>query len=182
MGGRDKAFAAVDGESIAARTVRLFDDLFPQVLVATTRPERFRALAVETVVDRVAGAGPLAGIHAAMLASRHPHVFVAACDMPGLDADVIRFLVDRIGAADAIVPCWENDVEPLHAVYAVRCLPVIEGNLRRGEFGLREVLARLRVDWVSEDELRRLDGSARSLLNVNTPEELTAVGGRFDEP
>lgn len=182
MGGRDKAFAAVDGESIAARTVRLFHELFPQVLVATTRPERFRGLGVETVADRVPDAGPLGGIHAAMLASRHPHVFVAACDMPGLDADVIRFLVGRIGAADAIVPCWENDVEPLHAVYAVRCLPTIEGNLGRGEFGLREVLARLSVDWVSEDELRRLDGSTRSLINVNTPEQLAAVGGRFDEP
>ena len=182
MGGRDKAFAAVDGEPIAARTIRLFRELFPQVLVATTRPERFRTLEVETVVDHVPGAGPLGGIHAAMLASRHPHVFVAACDMPGLDADVIRFLVGRIGATDAIVPCWENDVEPLHAVYAVRCLPTIEDNLGRGEFGLRELLARLDVDWVSENELRRLDGSTRSLINVNTPEQLAAVGGRFDEP
>ncbi len=182
MGGRDKAFAAVDGEPIAARTIRLFHELFPQVLVATTRPERFLTLEVETTVDHVPGAGPLGGIHAAILASRHPHVFVAACDMPGLDADVIRFLVGRIGATDAIVPCWENDVEPLHAVYAVRCLPTIEDNLRRGEFGLRELLARLDVDWVSENELRRLDGSTRSLINVNTPEQLAAVGGRFDEP
>src|SRR5215475_5572011 len=86
MGGRDKAFAAVDGEPIAVRTIRLFHQLFPQVLVATNRAERFRALDVETVVDRFPGCGPLAGVHAALLASRHPHVFVAACDMPRLDA------------------------------------------------------------------------------------------------
>jgi molybdopterin-guanine dinucleotide biosynthesis protein A len=182
MGGRDKAFAAVGGEPIAARTVRLFHALFPQVLVGTNRPERFRGLDVEAVPDGFPGCGPLAGIHAALLASRYPHVFVAACDMPGLDADVIRFLVARIGAADAIVPRWEDDVEPLHAVYAVRCLPAIEASLRAGRHAMRDLLASLSVDFVSEAELRRLRGAADSLTNVNTPEELAAVGGRFDEP
>src|SRR5207249_11747141 len=128
MGGRDKAFAAVGGEPIVVRTIRLFHELFPQVLVATQRPERFQGLHVETVTDRFPGGGPLAGIHAALLASRYPHVFVAACDMPGLDPDVIRFLLARVGRADAVVPCWEGDIEPLHAVYAASALPDIEAS------------------------------------------------------
>ena len=90
MGGRDKAFAAVGGEPIAARTLRLFCALFPQVIVATNHPERFRALGAETVADVFPGCGPLAGIHAGMQIARHPHVFVAACDMPGLDPEIGR--------------------------------------------------------------------------------------------
>jgi molybdopterin-guanine dinucleotide biosynthesis protein A len=180
MGGRDKAFAAVDGEPIAVRTVRLFHGLFPQVLVATDRPERFRGLEVETVADRFPGCGPLAGIHAALLASRHPHVFVAACDMPGLDPDVIHFLLTRIGATDAVVPRWEGDVEPLHAVYAARSLPAMEASLGAGRYAMRDFLATIAVDYVSEAELARVRGAARSLTNVNTPEELAAVGGRFE--
>jgi len=182
MGGRDKAFAAVGGEPIAVRTIRLFHDLFPQVLVASNRPERFRGLGVETVADRFPGCGPLAGIHAALLATRHPHVFVAACDMPGLDPDVIRFLLARIGGADAIVPRWEGDVEPLHAIYAARCLAAMEASLRAGRYALRDFLGTIGVDYVSEAELRRVCGAAASLTNVNTPEELAAVGGRFEEP
>jgi molybdenum cofactor guanylyltransferase len=181
MGGRDKAFAAVDGEPIAVRTVRLFHALFPQVLVATNRPERFRALHVEVVGDRFPGCGPLAGIHAALAASRHPHAFVAACDMPGLEADVIRFLLARIARADAIVPRWDGDVEPLHAVYAARCVPAMDACLRAGRYALRDFLGTIAVDYVSEEELARVRGAARSLTNVNTPEELAAVGGRFDD-
>src|SRR5215831_1366441 len=105
MGGRDKAFAAVGGEPIAVRTARLFRELFPQLIIVTNRAERFRDLGSELVSDRFPSRGPLAGIHAATLASRHPHVFVAACDMPGLDPGVIRFLLRRIGRAQAIVPC-----------------------------------------------------------------------------
>jgi molybdopterin-guanine dinucleotide biosynthesis protein A len=181
MGGRDKAFAAVDGEPIAVRTIRLFRGLFPQVIVATNRADRYRALDVETVSDAFPGCGPLAGIHAAMRAARHPHVFVAACDMPGLDADVIRFLLARIGDADAVVPRWEHDVEPLHAVYAVRLVDRIEEALRTERYAIRELLPRVRVDYVAEDELRRIRGTARSMLNVNTPEELAAVGGSLED-
>ena len=145
-----------------------------------TQPGRY--LFVETVADRYPGCGPLAGIHAATLASRFPHVFVAACDMPGLDADVIRFLVARIGAADAVVPCWNGDVEPLHAVYAAHCGPAIEACLRAGRHALRDFLAGARVDYVDEAELGAVGGAAASLTNVNTPEELAAVGGCFEEP
>jgi molybdopterin-guanine dinucleotide biosynthesis protein A len=181
MGGRDKAFAAIDGEPIAARTLRLFRGLFPQVVVATNRPDRYRAFAVEIVTDAFPDRGPLAGIHAAMGVARHPHVFVAACDMPGLEADVIRFLTARIGDADAVVPRWDADIEPLHAVYAVRLLPLVEEALRTGRYALREFLPHIRVDYVAEHELRHLRGTARSMLNVNTPEELAAVGGSLDD-
>lgn len=182
MGGRDKAFAAVGGEPIAVRTVRLFHTLFPQVIVATNRPERFQGLGVETVADVFPGCGPLAGIHAALYASRFPHAFVAACDMPGLHPGVIGLLLARIGDADAIVPRWDGDVEPLHAVYATRCLPAIEQSLLAGRHALREFLGLVRVDFVSERELRAVEGACESLTNVNTPEELAAVGGRFEEP
>src|SRR5205807_9588343 len=92
MGGRDKAFAAVGGEPIAVRTIRLFHDLFPQVLVATNRPERFRGLRVETVADRFPRCGPPAGIHAPLLAARPPYAVAAARDMPPLHPHVTRLL------------------------------------------------------------------------------------------
>ena len=181
MGGRDKAFAAIGGEPIAVRTVRLFQGLFEQVIVSTNRPERFDGFGVDTVPDLRQGCGPLAGIEAAMLASRHPWVFVVACDMPGLDADVIRWLLARPRAADAVVPRWEADVEPLHALYGVHTLPAVQACLGTGRQAMRDFLSAIRVDYVEEDELRALRGAARSLLNVNTPEELAALGGRFEE-
>jgi len=181
MGGRNKAFAAVGGEPIAARTLRLLAEIFPQVIVATNAPHEFSRFRVETVSDVHPGRGPLAGVHAAMRIARHPHLFVVACDMPGLDAGVIRFLLGRIDGADAIVPCWDGDIEPLHAVYAVRVLPVIERCLADGRSAMRQFLPLVRVDYVSEAELRDVSAAAASFTNVNTPEELAAVGGRFDD-
>ncbi|HWP67584.1 MAG TPA: molybdenum cofactor guanylyltransferase [Candidatus Limnocylindria bacterium] len=181
MGGRNKAFAAVGGEAIAARTIRVLRETFPQVIVATNAPEAYTRFDVEVVADVFPGAGPLAGLHAAMRVARHPYVFAVACDMPGLDASVIRHLVGRIGDADAVVPCWDGDIEPLHAVYAVRLLPLVERCLAEGRPAMRDFLPLVRVDWVRESELRALAAAAASFTNVNTPEELAAVGGRFDD-
>jgi molybdopterin-guanine dinucleotide biosynthesis protein A len=181
MGGRNKALAAVGGESIAARTVRLLQRVFPQAIIATNMPDTFARFGAEVVTDAYPGSGPLAGLHAAMRAARHPHVFLVACDMPHLDAEVIRFLLARIGTADAIVPRWDGDIEPLHAVYAVRLLPVVERCLAAGRAAMREFLPLVRVDYVGEDELGRVAAAATSFTNVNTPEELAAVGGRFDD-
>lgn len=177
LGGRDKAFLEVAGEPIIARTLRIFRHLFTQTVIVTRHPARFAGLAADVVVDRYPDAGPLAGIHAGLLACREPYAFVAACDMPLLDPDVIRFLIDRLpdveaAAPDAVVPSWDGDVEPLHAVYAVRSVPTMERCLERHEHGIRAFLTRVRVDYVAETDLARLPGAARSFTNVNTPEEL----------
>lgn len=180
MGGRNKAFAAVGGEPIVARALRVLRSLFAEVVIATNDPERYRDLDAAVVADAFPGRGPLAGLHAAMGVASHPWVFVAACDMPGLDARTIRFLLDRAGDADAVVPCWEGDIEPLHAAYAVRTRPVAERCLRDGRPAMRDFLPELRVTYVPEADLALVAGTAESFLNVNTPEELAAVGGRFE--
>ena len=181
MGGRDKAFATIGGEPIAERTIRLFQRLFPQVIVVTHHPERFAGLGVDLVQDRFAHCGPLGGIHAALLASRYPSIFAVGCDMPGLHAEPIQLLLARIGTADAIIPRWDGDIEPLHAVYAVRALPVIEAALQQSRQSIRDVLPELNVDYVPDAALRSVRGGPESLTNVNTPEELAAVGGQFGE-
>jgi molybdopterin-guanine dinucleotide biosynthesis protein A len=194
LGGRDKAFLEIDGEPIIARTLRLFRTLFTQTIIVTRHPERFAPFGAEVTVDRYPGKGPLAGIHAGLLACRTSHAFVAACDMPLLDPDVIRYLVDRIphtdatpdvpDGPDAIVPWWDGDVEPLHAIYAARTLSTMEQCLENDDHAVRTFLERVRVDYVAEAELARLAGAPRSFTNVNTPEELQHVLERLqaDDP
>jgi molybdopterin-guanine dinucleotide biosynthesis protein A len=183
MGGRNKAFAAVGGEPIVGRAVRVLRSVFPEVVIATNDPERYRGFGAVLVGDAFPGRGPLAGLHAAMGVATHPWLFVAACDMPGLDPGAIAFLLERAASdADAVVPCWDGDIEPLHALYAGRTRTVAEACLREGRAAMRDFLPRLAVTWVGEAELAGVSGSAESFLNVNTPEELAAVGGRFEGP
>jgi molybdopterin-guanine dinucleotide biosynthesis protein A len=113
--------------------------------------------------------------------SRHPHAFVAACDMPGLDADVIRFLLG--GSATRTRSSRAGTATSSRCTRSTRAAaaPAMEASLRAGRHALRDFLGTIAVDYVSEDELARVGGAARSMTNVNTPEELAAVGGRFED-
>jgi len=96
---------------------------------------------------------------------------VAACDMPHLRPEPIAFLIDQLTDQDAIVPVWDGDIEPLHAIYATRLRDEMETALRGGVRAIREFLPRMRVEYIDEAALRRVPGAEESFRNVNTPEE-----------
>ena len=116
-------------------------------------------------------AGPLAGIHAGLGLAEFPYVFVVACDMPFLRVEPIAFLVQRASARDAVVPCWEGDIEPLHAVYGTHLRGPIAEALRRGALAIRDFLPTIDAEYVPEAVMSAVEGAEESFRNVNTPEE-----------
>ena len=171
MGGADKAFLTVDGRSVFERTLGLLRRCFPQVVVVSNSPEKYAHFDIELTSDEFRGQGPLAGLHAGLALVRRPYAFVVVCDMPFLRVEPIAFLVGHLADQDAVVPCWESDIEPLHALYATRLRGPLERALRNGAGAIREFLPLIDVDYVPEEELRRIAGAEESFRNVNTPEE-----------
>jgi molybdopterin-guanine dinucleotide biosynthesis protein A len=75
----------------------------------------------------------------------------------------------------------DMDMHPLHAVYRRTCLPLIQAAIDRGDRRLNAFLPDAKVRYFGAEEIRAHDPDLRSLLNVNTPEELAQAhraGGR----
>src|SRR5262245_30724404 len=92
MGGAAKALIPVNGVALIDRQVRVLAPIFPRLLAAVAAkddPAPYRARGLFVVTDRHPRCGPLAGLHAALEASRDAWLFVVACDMPFLDAGLI---------------------------------------------------------------------------------------------
>jgi molybdopterin-guanine dinucleotide biosynthesis protein A len=70
----------------------------------------------------------------------------------------------------------EGRVEPLLAVYRAALASLWGEALKRGEPSLRELLSQARARLLPEEALRVVDAALRSLVNVNTPEELRRHG------
>lgn len=171
MGGVDKAFLTVNGQTIFERTLRLLRRCFPQVVVVSNHPEKYTDFDVQVTEDEFPGSGPLAGIHAGLRLIQVPYAFVVACDMPFLRAEAVAYLVERIGTSDAVIPRWEGDIEPLHAVYATALRDRMDEALKAGTRAIRDFLPGICVDYVPETVMRRISGAEESFRNVNTPEE-----------
>lgn len=179
MGGRDKAFLRVDGETVFARTLALFRSCFEQVVVVSNTPEKYRDFDVEVTADELPGLGPLGGLHAGLGRIRARYAFVSACDMPFLRSEPILFLVSQLRDQEAIVPCWDGDIEPLHAIYATALRGRIESAVAQGVRAIRDFLPRVRVEFLSQSTMAAVKGAEESFRNVNTPEDAARFAVRL---
>jgi molybdopterin-guanine dinucleotide biosynthesis protein A len=174
--GFPKALLPFEGEVLIARIAGILRPLFDEVLIVTNDEEVARAANCAAVPDIFPGKGPLAGIHAALEYFKAP-AFCVACDLPFLRADVIADLCKEFENCDVLAPRVAGRMEPLHAVYAPSCLPVMSAALQNPRVGnVERVLAPLRLLFVDEAALRRFDKDLKFLTNVNTPQEWRAVG------
>lgn len=176
MGGLPKGLLRLGGEPVAARSLRLFRALFPAVMVVANDAAPYLPLGAPVVPDAIAGRGAPGGLHAALQAARTGWVFTAACDMPFLSAEAIRFLWSRRGSAPAVLVRWEHGLEGLHAFWSREVLPVVERLLQEGRPSLQEIAGAAGAAVVEAEAWRAIDPQGRSFENANTPSEAARLG------
>lgn len=177
--GVDKTLLPFDGEPLVRRVTELAGQVCSNVMVVTNRPEAIAdaglADSVRVLADEVAYQGPLGGLVTALKNSEDEWVLALAADMPWLEPRVIRALWDARDGAQVVLPTSEKGPEPLLALYHTSCLPEARRVLESGRRRLIAMLPNVKTIEVSLDTLRKVDPGLRSLVNVNTPEELLEV-------
>lgn len=170
--GCNKALLPLAGERIVDRILRALRAVFADVLIVAGDPAPFAGCGAPVVPDRMPGHGAIGGLHAALAASPAPRTFCIACDLPFAEAALIAHLVDLAPGNDAVVPRTRAGVEPLFAVYAASCLPVLEAQIRAGALRADGLIERVTTRIVEAEDLMRIDPGLRSFVNINTPEDL----------
>ncbi len=122
--GTNKAFAEVQGVRLIERTIRVMGSVCPRLLLVTNTPAEYAYLQLPMVEDLIKGLGPLGGIYTGLEVIDDENGLFVACDMPFLREDLLRYMVTLRGDFDAVVPRVNWMVEPLHALYTKKCLPV----------------------------------------------------------
>ena len=173
-----KGLLLVEGRRIIDRQLEVLRPLFAEVLIVASDALPWLSLGLRVVPDRVGGGiGPLAGVDAA-LAALSPGVDAVVCvaaDMPFLAPGVLALVRDEAPGAMAVAPRIAGRPEPLLARYARDAAPIVGEQIARGAHAMTELLARLSARWIEEAALRALDPELRSILNVNTPEDLARL-------
>ncbi len=172
MGGRDKALLEFRGRPLIAWVVDTLRELGDDLIIVSNQAEAYTEYGGRVVPDHDPPCGPLGGIAAGLAAARHELGVFVACDMPFLNPAVLRLLISRAAEADAVVPRFGNDFEPLHAVYRRTCLPDVERRIAACDLAAVSFFRDVRLLVVAESEWRALDPDGRSTLNINTPEDL----------
>jgi molybdopterin-guanine dinucleotide biosynthesis protein A len=172
--GTDKASIEFEGVTLLDRALTRLREVCDPVLVAPG-DVAVGAAAYAAVVDAIPGAGPLAGLVAALRASPHRLLAVVAVDLPWIDPALLRMLAARVGDYDVALCETARGVEPLHAVYSRSALAGAERALDGSDRSLHALIERVRAVRVTEDEWRAAGISQRFSRNLNTPADLAEL-------
>ncbi len=167
--GQPKALLDFRGKTLIELMVDHLGLYFDQITVVTDRPDAYCHLPVKLTEDIIVSEhkSPLRGIHAGLNASDLPCQFVAACDMPFLNLDLIHYMAGFAAAYDAVVPRIGEHYQPLHAFYSRNCIEIIERQVNLGYFKVTDFYKHLKIRFITLDEIRRFDPGQESFININ---------------
>jgi len=121
----------------------------------------------DTIIDSFTGLGPYGGILSAFREDPNSAWLSLACDLPYLDKDVIRQLVERRNPSK-LATCFYNPEtnfpEPLITIWEPRAYPILLDFLSQGYSCPRKVLINSDIEMIEMDEPLKM-------RNANTPDE-----------
>ena len=177
MGGADKAFLKLGGETLIERAIaRARPQVDELIINANGDLKRFDALGCEVIPDRIGGfLGPLAGILSGfewMQANRSDARWLAsfACDCPFFPTDMVQRLIAEAQSRDVPIAIAASG-ERHHPVFAVwsASLSVTSESMLRGE-GLRKM-----DDFVARFPSTSVvfpSAPVDPFFNINTPDDV----------
>lgn len=175
--GRDKAVLVPDPHDGRTLTELVLAALAPYAGEALLAGRILPGLDVPAIPDQYAGAGPLAGITAALEATTTDLALVAACDMPAIQPALLQLLLDTARAhptAAAVMCRTEQGLEPLLSTWRpALALPALNTALSQGVRSLRDAVTHLNIaEIIPEPRWRPADPGGDSFRNWNTPADL----------
>jgi len=174
--GREKALERLNKQTLIERTIGCLSPICQTILVVTSQ-EQFNLIAAaglkgRVIVDFYPGRGALGGIYTGLASADSFYSLVVGCDMPFLNRDFLRYMIDITPDFDAVVPRIDDMLEPLHAVYSRGCLSPIKELLNQDRLGISPVFNLVKTRYVSKDEITKFDPEYLSFFNINTQDDL----------
>ena len=186
--GQNKALLPLGEDSLIAHVIRRMRRVTDELLLITNAPAEYAHLGLPMHSDIIPDAGALGGIYTGLTYASHDVVVCVACDSPFLQPKLLSYLISLLGEYDAVMPytygsnkgievtnpsysTHQMTLQTLCAVYAKRCLPVIEQMLNEPDLRVHALQERANILTLAPEIWTAYDSKGHSFFNVNTPED-----------
>ena len=169
--GRDKALLQVAGKSLFESSLKLLMQFFSRIIIAGDRPD-LEQPGIVSIADIYPGSA-LGGLYTGLNAAETDWVFVAPCDMPYPDPEIVKRLLANRDGVDAVIPRTPEGYEPVFALYHKNCLSPMESMLQNEQYRIYDFYQRIAIRFLDPPDLPH--GWRQALINVNPPEQLAQL-------
>jgi molybdopterin-guanine dinucleotide biosynthesis protein A len=175
--GRNKVTETIGNLSLIETVISRLSEFHNEIIIVTAHDSTIPQLSgyshVKTIEDIYPGKGTLGGIYSGLVATSTFLNIVVACDMPFLNVNLLRRMVELAADFDVVVPRTQDGVlEPLHAVYSKHCLEPIEYLIKQNRLSVLELYPMVKVKYLEASEIGSFDPDNLSFFNINTEADL----------
>lgn len=166
-------------EIMAEQLKRLFKDI---TLIADSM-EKFDSCRYKVVKDFIPNLGPMGAIYTALKNSSSKYVFIMACDMPMINLNLIRYMMEQINIhkSDGAV-CYNSDfIEPMYAFYSINMLNTIEIEMEAGNYRLLNIIRKSKMHYIEDKIVKECCCGMNIFTNLNYKKDLDILEKIFPE-
>lgn len=169
---QDKALLKLNGKRLIDIVISKLKYLVGDDIIIVAPPEKY-PLYKQVIPDLFYQKGLLVGLYSGLKASASQYNLVVGCDMPFLKVELLRYMGGKLDSNHIIIPRYAKSyIEPLCAIYSKDCLDVMKRNIEAGILSIKRILPYLKVRYIEEEEIKRVDPDFNSFFNINYKEDL----------
>jgi molybdenum cofactor guanylyltransferase len=164
--GSDKARALIDGRPLICRIAQAVAPHAQAIKVVAAQADAYADLGLATIADRTPGAGPLAGLQAALDDANEPWLLLLSCDLVQIEPAWIEKLLAHRRDDVKAVAFRDHHWQPLLALYHRELASEVDRRLVEGQLRMQDLLSSIPAAALPMPE------APPRVWQVNTPQDL----------
>jgi molybdenum cofactor guanylyltransferase len=138
--GQDKGLYPYNGKPLVLHALEILAPVCSKLMISTNDAASYEGFGYECIEDISPNAGPLAGIQSALTHAPNDIVAIISCDTPHIPTALYTRLIESICNHDVVMPSHNGFIETMAAVYAKKCLLVIEAAIKSKRFRILDAI------------------------------------------
>lgn len=168
--GSDKGIVNLNGKKFIEHILEAVLPNVNEVLIIANN-DNYNNLGYKVIKDTIKDCGPLGGIYTGLMNSQTENNIVVSCDIPFINSDLIKYIIENTSNADITVPVYKGNIEPLCAVFTKRTSDQIYNLIMNKDLKIQNILKYFITKEIFITKMQEFYND-KLFVNINTPEEL----------
>lgn len=168
--GSDKGIVNLNGKKFIEHILEAVLPNVNEVLIIANN-DNYNNLGYKVIKDKIKDCGPLGGIYTGLMNSQTENNMVVSCDIPFINSDLVKYIIENTSNADITVPVYKGNIEPLCAVYTKRTSDQIHNLIMNKDLKIQNILKYFITKELFITKMQKFY-TDKLFVNINTPEEL----------
>lgn len=174
--GFDKSKIIINGKPLIEDIAERLNNVFDDIVFITNDKNKFNTK-YRVVEDEIKGCGPAGAIYTALLNSKSKYVFVVGCDMPFINVDYVKFLIEKMRgkSIECLITKKGNYYEPLYSFYSIDIKDTFKNEIEKGNFRIMDIIKSCKVEFTKDEEVQMFINKYDMFTNLNYLDDINKI-------